>query len=119
METQNLTDEQLNVMVTEAVGLYVHREGRVLYASRQPEPDFQRRLFAYEPLIQKFSTSLDACATFEATITDNEIPVYANAVYDEYTPPRPMGLYNHWFEPLVRSTPRQRCIAFLRMKGVL
>lgn len=123
MEIQNLTDEQLNSMVAEAMGW------------RNPRPGYPVGHKLYDPSViymdgpngelsrpSRFSTSLDACTTFEATITSKVLQAqYAEEVvqrvnYERDGQHRFIGASDFH---RITATPRQRCIAFLRMKGVL
>jgi len=55
--------------------------------------------------VPNYPLSLDACAEFEASLTDGEIYRYANFITDN-------------IPELIKAKPRQRCIAFLKMRGV-
>lgn len=109
MEIQNLTDDELTLKVAETCGWTGIKTGglSIWTGSR---PGF-KPLHGIRDCVPKYATSLDACATFEATITTGEQwEAYYSALDEESeredNDPR-------------SATPRQRCIAFLRMKGVL
>lgn len=114
-----LTDEQLNALVMAALG-YVWFDPRGIMPYWQFPSDRNKDLVAYSA--PKFSTSRDACATFEETITEKvEQSAYAEKVIQAVNEQR-HG--EHRFIGAsdfdrITATPRERCIAFLRMKGVL
>jgi hypothetical protein len=65
--------------------------------------------------VHNYANSLDACAEFERTIKDEDFVAYSDelclmAKYSE-------GAVESW-RRVVSATPRQRCEAFLRMKGL-
>lgn len=88
------------------------------YISGRPH-DSDRVVMELAPT-PSFSTSRDACATFEATITDRRTynMNLEEAVRESFQDWRIMDPEERFFE-VITATPRQRCIAFLRMKGVL
>jgi hypothetical protein len=68
--------------------------------------------------IPHYPESLDACAEFEKTLTDEEWDEYVAALW------LVVGNSHEWeidpdgLKPLVRATAFQRCIAFLKVKGL-
>lgn len=60
--------------------------------------------------IPNYPISLDACAEFEATLSTEHEGMYLD-ILDSFFEGKPYRL--------LRATPRQRCIAFLKTKGKL
>lgn len=67
METQNLTEEEINRKVAELMG-WVWFESHNQHGYWQYPSDRTRDLWSCN--MHRFSTSMDACATFEAAITE-------------------------------------------------
>lgn len=68
--------------------------------------------------IPNFSASLDACAIFERTLFQTmQGQKYARTVMQTSDAADPWNDSADWLR-LITATPRQRCEAFLRMKGL-
>ena len=70
--------------------------------------------------LPRYTTSLDACAEFEAGLTDEEFRSYSEELCDlcgignpHYNP----NLNYLEIRPLIQASALQRCEAFLRLKG--
>lgn len=63
-----------------------------------------------------YPESLDACAEFEKSLTDAEQPRYAINLWEQLT--GAPHVFKDSFK-FVTATARQRCIAYLKVKGIL
>lgn len=102
-----MTDDQIRIALAEASqGIIEYTEGVWFYWSNG-------RLFSCkenDPL-----EDLNACAEFEKTMTDEEWRVYSAEIVS-------LTLWDRATDTMKRilqATARQRCLAYLRMKGIL
>lgn len=126
MKPEDLTEDQLNVAVAELLG-WREIKKRKYFDGDECQTEY-KALGGIPPGMPKscdceippFTTSLDAMAQAEATLTDEERNEYAFALYDDTKD----SLHNYngaikWgtvFE-FVTMTASQRARAFLRAKG--
>ena len=102
----NFTDEEIRIKVAEACG--------------------EETVFNLHP---NYPLDLNACASFEATLTDEEKPSYVrclNASHptsDIFYPDQAERGFNNKLAGevfgLVSTTARQRCLAYLKTKGLI
>ena len=123
----NLTDDEIRIKVAEAMGARWH--------SVLTGPQSERLVLAFSqwtnlgplrwelsdgrilsPQISNYPESLDACAEFEKTLTDAEQPRYALNLWEQLV--GAPHIFKDSFK-FVTATARQRCIAYLKTKGIL
>ena len=104
----NLTDEEIRIKVAEAMGWKVNPVVHNLGI----HPQLQRG----HHILPDYPADLSACAEFEKSLTDEEHLRYRvrlwNVVITE-------GDETTWDRQFISATARQRCIAFLKTKGII
>ena len=98
----NLTDEEIRIKVAEA-------HGTMRWSYALPTKCIGAN-------VPNYPEDLNACASFEATLTDAEHLRYRvqlwNVVITE-------GDETTWDRQFVSATARQRCLAYLKTKGLI
>ena len=129
----NLTDEEIRIKVAEACGWSqkeatfdkpVEKGGMRLpnYFHQGPQMAWthERQPGVYtQPL--NYPADLNACASFEATLTDEELSLYGHELGIQT---ECMQWYNGYISAfgitvIARATARQRCLAYLKTKGLI
>lgn len=125
----NFTDEEIRIKVAEACGWKPYKpithDGWPLLMTPPGKPNKEGWL---EP-IHNYPADLNACASFESTLTDEEKPCYVkwlNASHPTsdifYPDQSERGFNNNLAREvfgLVSATASQRCLAYLKTKGLL
>lgn len=111
----NFTDEEIRIKVAEA-------HGTMRWSYALPTK-------CIGASVPNYPEDLNACASFEATLTDEEKPCYVgwlNASHptsDIFYPDQSERGFNNKLARevfgLVSATARQRCLAYLKTKGLL
>jgi hypothetical protein len=114
-----MTPDEMRVRIAELLGFTnVHRLNK--WKEGTPHSDGtlvgDRDGLTKRPL-QNYDTSLDACAEFEATLTDDEHFEFRSALYDLAMKEDASHTIQDCARQTVSATALQRCEAFLRVKG--
>jgi hypothetical protein len=112
-----LTDEEINVRVAEVLGWRMEKDVSEwmppLELTWYYAPGSSQRQAYPSP---DYASSLDACAEFEATLTDQDWIKYVEAVCSHFGTSR----YVHGYGDLtISASAKARCLAFLKVKGAL
>lgn len=126
-----LTDEEIRIKVAESrgwtreptdiQGLYGWISPQGGFAGRYHHPEMPEP-YEGDPSVPNYPKDLNACAEFEATLTDEEQQEYFYQLNEEVglvSPRSPAWLLEWSVFKLVTATARQRCLAFLKTKGIL
>lgn len=108
-----LTDEKIRIKVAESMGwINFHQaengDGNTLMGWWRGPP---RTSLA----IPNYPESLDACAEFESALTPLEFEEYRWILWDLCKRLQ----FTEWHRAYLSSTPRQRCLAYLKTKGLI
>lgn len=100
----NLTDEEVRIKVAEAMGW------NKIYKGPEPDNRWMSPCGRYRALeeIPNYPKSLDACAEFEGSNWQNHKAYIRNLIDICQTP-----------EDAITATARQRCLAYLKTKGLI
>lgn len=110
-----MTDQQINIAIAESLG--AKQEKYSLYGD-EPTWVFKKYFCALVDL-PRYTTSLDACAEFEATLTRDEQYHYDCYLFKQCVPMDRGDVFDPDSAFLcITATPRQRCEAYLRTKGL-
>jgi hypothetical protein len=122
----NLTDEEIRIKVAEAMGWtnitafhfedVVTGKPKILHKGDCPALEIE------DQWLPNYPESLDACAEFEKTLTDEEQQEYFYQLNEEVglvSPRSPAWLLEWSVFKLVTATARQRCLAYLKTKGLI
>lgn len=125
-----LTDEEIRIKVAEAMGLEIIHDPRGPIDTRPSPYSIKRKLFytpaaagvrrkswpkaSAVPIIPNYPESLDACAEFEKTLTTEQRHDYVRALRHITEAWDAMPEFTTTF-----ATARQRCLAYLKTKGIL
>lgn len=114
-----LTDEEIRIKVAESLG-YKDLETKWEKYHQWECPDGRVRFGTIADkyaCLPNYPESLDACAEFEATLTEEEWETYADyLLWSEDEP----GHSNYTACKIgCSATPRQRCLAYLKTKGLI
>jgi hypothetical protein len=104
-----MTDEQMKISIAESVGykeLFMDN-GKSMIPQRWESP-YDEFCYVAERLPDYFNDR-NACAEFEKTLTDAEHDAYRAHIWEMTFMPR----------DCFSATARQRCLAFLKTKGIL
>lgn len=115
-----MTDEQMRIAIAESVGykeLFMDN-GKSMVPQRWESP-YDEFCYVAEKL-PDYLNDLNACAEFEKTLTDDELWEYSKLLMDYRQAANgfPMAWRSEVLK-LQKATARQRCIAFLKTKGIL
>ena len=129
-----MTNEEIRIKVVEAMGLKFVRAGNIKMPNAQEMwPDHWQdtrgkrkridgSIVGITVALPNYPESLDACAEFEATLTDEEQQEYFYQLNEEVglvSPRSPAWLFEWSVFKLVTATARQRCLAYLKTKGLI
>jgi hypothetical protein len=101
-----MTNEEITIAVHEALGWIKLLEGPNHYGYKRGDE------WHYLHQVPNYPESLDACAEFEATLTDHELMLMHHQITKilrQMKDPRPA-----W-----RAPAKVRCLAYLKTKGIL
>lgn len=142
----NLTNEEIRIKVAESLGVHTkhcrgwtmthtsfrHGSGTWKHFTDEAAAIEWNRLFPFEEfktetytqvnLLPNYTESLDACAEFEKTLTDEEQQEYFYQLNEEVglvSPRSPAWLLEWSVFKLITATARQRCLAYLKTKGLI
>lgn len=99
-----MTNDEIRIKVAEAMGF-----------TNTSFVCWRGHLDGYERRIPNYPEDLNACAEFEATLTDDEWTDYLNQLYFITFK---VGAKDR-DRQAVSATARQRCLAYLKTKGIL
>ena len=105
-----MTDEEINVTIAEACGILSKDQWGKIYKTPQ----------GYVRDVPDYLNDLNACAEFEATLTYEEAEAYEDELCDICK--RDNELEDNpapWRFAVATAKPKQRCLAFLKTKGIL
>ena len=106
-----MTDEQMRIAIADACGIAVYEEpdGSGLWSCKGSYKTGISKEHAQRVSLPNYLNNLNACAEFEKTLTDEEHNHYRAHIYGMTFNPR----------ECFSATARQRCIAFLKTKGII
>lgn len=107
-----LTDEEIRIKLAEACGWKPTTDGGICW-------DSNGKAILNPP---NYPADLNSCAEFEKTLTTEEQQEYFYQLNEEVglvSPRSPAWLLEWSVFKLVTATARQRCLAYLKTKGVL
>ena len=103
-----MTDEQMRIKIAEAMGWTRHH-------MRPSETERHQKKWRYLSDLPDYLNDLNACAEFEATLTDDELWEYSKLLMDYRQAANGFPLaWKSEVLKLQKATARQRCIAFLK-----
>lgn len=111
----NLTNEEIRIRIAEILGLE-----RVFYtptAAAVRRKNWPRS--STVPVIPNYPESRDACAEFEKTLTDEGWDEYSDHLSDAAGVDSWSILAGKDRGAIISATPLQRCIAYLKTKGLI
>lgn len=111
-----LTDDEIKSLIRKSQGWTELKEGPHPYGWRLGDE------WHYLHNVPNYPGSLDACAEFEKTLTTEEQQEYFYQLNEEVglvSPRSPAWLLEWSVFKLVTATARQRCLAYLKTKGIL
>lgn len=108
-----MTDEQMRIKIAEACGWKHHH-------MRPSETERHQKKWYYLSDLPDYLNDLNACAEFEATLTDDELWEYSKLLMDYRQAANgfPLASRSEVLK-LQKATVRQRCIAFLKTKRII
>lgn len=120
----NLTDEEIRIKVAESLGwvqIWKRQCGHNLGAPGAFDWVGREKPGGVEYILPNYPADLNACAEFEATLTDEELSLYGHELGRQT---ECMQWYNGYISAfgitvIARATARQRCLAYLKTKGII
>jgi hypothetical protein len=106
-----MTDEEIRIKVAETMGWKPDPETKFWYALGPDEilAGFKDGIVSPLP---DYLNDLNACAEFEATLTDEELEAYREHLSELLNDTARIGLG-------FTAKPKMRCLAYLKTKGIL
>lgn len=108
-----MTDEKINIAITQLLGSYVHWEGSVPYASEFAEADWSKRKYVVRPLAP-YASSLDEMHVAEKLCHDRQFRWITELA--KVTHGQSVEGYMHYADvsAIAHATARERAEALLR-----
>lgn len=117
-----MSDEQMRIAIADACGIAVYEEpdGSGLWSCKGSYKTGISKEHAQRVSLPDYLNDLNACAEFEATLTDDELWEYSKLLMDYRQAANgfPLASRSEVLK-LQKATVRQRCIAFLKTKGII
>lgn len=122
-----MTDEEIRIKIAESLG-YERRPSEWPNYITWYNPSGQcisriahvGKLTELAARVPNYTESLDACAEFEATLTEDELWAYSKLLmdYSQVANGFPLASRSEVLR-LKKSTPRECCLAYLKTKGII